>query len=182
MQLLINMNLSISSNSSTNFNGIERFRPTKVDNKLMRGASVLSPFKMRTIKNNGVTQIIDLRNSAYIERPLEKLMCRLFGIKYVNYKFSHRKTDIPNKEFFERINNAITGNQGKTYVHCQYGRHRTGLAVAVYEKAHTKKTNAEIIQNMINNGYCEIISEGKTQKEKKYINQFKQMWDSFFKS
>ena len=32
------------------FNGIERFKPTVVDNKLMRGCSVTSPLKIRQMK------------------------------------------------------------------------------------------------------------------------------------
>ena len=65
-------------------------------------------------------------------------------------------------------------------MHCQYGHHRTGLAVAIYEKLHTKKDNSEIIKNMIDNGYTEIMSKGETKKEKKYINQYNQMMDMYF--
>ena len=133
------------------------------------------------MKKEGITQIIDLRNSAHFESPLEKLFCKMFGIKYVNYKFSHRQTDIPQGDFFAKINDTILTNNGTTYMHCQYGKHRTGLAVAIYEKQHTPKSNAEIFQNMIDNGYTEITSEGKTPKEKKYLNLYHQMIDKYFK-
>ena len=152
----------------------------KVDNKLLRGSSVTSPLKVRKMKKEGITQIIDLRNSAHFESPLEKMFCKLFGIKYVNFKFSHRLNDMPNQDFFEKINESILSNEGKTYMHCQYGHHRTGLAVAIYEKLHTKKNNSEIIKNMIDNGYTEIASEGKTNKEKKYIGLFEQMVKRYF--
>ena len=162
------------------FNGIERFKPTVVDNKLMRGCSVTSPLKIRQMKKEGITQVIDLRNSAHIESPLEKMFCKMFGIKYVNHRFSHRQNNIPNDKFFKEINESILSNEGKTYMHCQYGHHRTGLAVAIYEKLNTKKDNSEIIKNMIDNGYTEIMSKGETKKEKKYINQYNQMMDMYF--
>lgn len=175
----MNMNTSLSCNTPS-FSGIEKFNPIKVDGKLLRGSCVTSPFKVRKMKKEGVTQIIDLRNSAHFESPLEKIFCKMFGIKYVNYKFSHRLNEIPNQDFFEKINENILSNEGKTYMHCQYGHHRTGLAVAIYEKLHTKKDNSEIVKNMIDNGYTEIMSKGKTKKEKKYINQYNQMMDMYF--
>lgn len=179
MFFLTDMNTSLSCNQPS-FNGIEKFLQTKVDDKLLRGSCVTSPLKVRKMKKEGITQIIDLRNSAHFESPLEKLFCKIFGIKYVNYRFSHRLNDIPDQDFFKKVNESILSNEGKTYMHCEYGRHRTGLAVAIYEKLHTQKDNSEIIKNMIDNGYTEIMSKGETKKEKKYINQYNQMMDMYF--
>jgi len=155
-------------------------KPFIVDEKLVRGASILSPFKIKKAKEKGVTQIIDLRNSAKISGCVEKLLCNMFGIKYQNYKFPHRQKHLPSKDFFEEINKTIVNNEGKTYVHCQYGHHRTGLAVAIYEKLHSVKSESEIVENMICNGYRELISSKKTQKEKKYLQLYNQMIDVYF--
>lgn len=171
---------TLLSNNNPTFYGIEKFSATKVDNKLLRGSCITSPLKIRKMKDKGITQIIDLRNSAHFESQLEKFFCKMFGIKYVNLKFSHRQNNIPNHDFFEKINENILSNKGKTYIHCQYGHHRTGLAVAIYEKLHTKKDNTQIIKDMINNGYTEIASNGTTKKEKKYIHQYNQMMDMYF--
>ena len=171
------MNVTPVKTNSTSFG---RFNPVRVDSRLLRGASVTSPLKLMEMKKNGVTQIIDLRNSSRVESPIEKFLCKILGIKYLNYRFSHRQNTIPNGDFFEKINNSILSNEGNTYIHCQYGRHRTGLAVAVYEKSHTSKTVPEIRQNMIENGYTEIITEGKSKKEQKYINLYDQMSDRYF--
>ena len=173
------MDYNITSTSPTNFYGLCK-KPVIVDNKLMRGCAISSPFKLKKMKEEGITQIIDLRNSARIESPFEKLMCNLLGIKYQHCNFSHRLNELPSNDFFETINKLIISNKGKSYVQCEYGKHRTGLVVAIYEKLHTQNRDKKIIENLINNGYKEITKEGKTNKEKKYIGLYQQMMDRYF--
>lgn len=174
------MNSYLYQNQLTIFSGMPRMRKTKVDEKLFRGGAVTSPMTLYRMKKTGITQIIDLRNSAFLKSSLENIMCKMLGIKYLHMNFPHRRKTLPQNDFFERINNSIEKNTGKTYLHCEYGKHRTGLAVAIYEKFHTSKTKEEITQNMINNGYDEIISHGKTKKEQKYINLYQQMINRYF--
>lgn len=160
------------------FTGLSKFQ-IKVDEKLIRGRAVTHPYRLYKMKQEGITQIIDLRNSSYIERPLERLFCKIFNIKYVNYKYPHRLNYIPNKQFFEKVNNTILSNTEKTYIHCQYGKRRTGICVAVYEKEHTNKTNVEIINNLINFGYKELKNKQKTSKVKKLQEIFDDFMDKY---
>ena len=123
------MNININDN----YYSFQALKPVKVNDKLIRGGATISPRKIKKMKKEGVTQIIDLRNSALFERPIEKLLCRIFGIKYINYKFSHRAKNIPGGDFFEKINQAIINNQGTTYLHCEYGKHNDRDFLSIYK-------------------------------------------------
>lgn len=153
------------------FTGLAKFQK-QVDEKLIRGKAVSCPWRLYKMKQHGITQVIDLRNSSLIERPIEKFFCKLFGIKYINYKYPHRLNNIPEKSFFDRVNDTIRTNIGKTYIHCQYGKRRTGMCVAIYQKEFTTKSNHEIIEEMLEMGYKELRHEQSNRKKKKYIKIF----------
>ena len=117
------------------------FLPTKiqqVDDKLYRGNAIFSPIKAYRIKMKGVTQVIDLRGKDNIFvngfKFLEKLYCKWFNIDYVQMGFSLVNNEIPNIDYFKSLIMQID-NGKSTYLHCHYGRHRTGFAVAMYQKA-----------------------------------------------
>lgn len=168
------MNTNLSNN--INFTGLPKFQ-IKVDDRLIRGRAVTCPYRLYKMKQEGITQVIDLRNSSYLERPLERLFCKLLGIKYKNEKYPHRLNILPEHNFFENINQAILKNDGKTYIHCQYGKRRTGICTAIYEKYHTTKSKDEIISNMLNLGYKELLVDKVTYKTKKLQSIF----DDFLK-
>ncbi len=141
-----------------------------VDNRLMRGRAVFNPITIWELKKNGINQVIDLRNSAFVQSSIEHLFCRLFKINYKNYKYPHRMQELPNEDFFQRINNDIISNKGKTYIHCQHDKRRTGISVAIYEKDYTNKSKKEILANLINIGYQELKTTIETPKIKKLRN------------
>lgn len=170
----------MDTNIRNHYYSFQALRTVKVDDRLIRGNAISTYWEIKKIKQAGVTQIIDLRNTSFICRPIEKLLCKIFGIKYINHRFSHRATTIPNRDYFKKINQDIINNKGKTYIHCEYGKHRTGIVIAIYEKLHSKKSITEIIKEMINNGYDDIIKKGKSKKEQKYIRLYKQMIDQYF--
>ena len=111
----------------------------------------------------GVTQVIDLRNTSFFARPIEKLLCKILGIKYINHRYAHSSTALPSADFFESVNKSIIENNGKTYIHCMKGKRRTGMCVAVYEKKNSSKPSKEIIDNMVNLGFWEF-DKNKTPK------------------
>jgi len=140
--------------------------PVKVDERLLRGCAVTNPYKIYKLKKQGVTQIIDLRNTSF-ERPFERFFCRLFGIKYSNHKYSHRLVTIPEHDFFQKINDEIIKNKGQTYIHCQYGKRRTSICTAVYEKFHTNKSDDEILNNLFKLGFMEFEQNPDSYKIKR---------------
>jgi len=162
--------MQINYNNQT-FTGLAKFQK-QVDEKLIRGKAVSCPWRLYKMKQDGITQIIDLRNSSLIERPIEKFFCKLFGIKYINYKYPHRLNNIPEKSFFDKVNNSINSNNGKTYIHCQYGKRRTGMCVAIYEKKFSSKSNHEIIEEMLELGYKELKLKNSSRKKRKYLKIF----------
>lgn len=140
-----------------------------VSPKLLRGKAVLNPYTLYQMRQSGINQIIDLRNSSVIKGFFEKLFCRVLGIKYFNCRYPHRLNTLPGFEFFENINKLICQNAGKTYIHCQYGKRRTGIAVAVYEKECLHKPKLEILTNLYNLGFNDLLYCKKTSKRQKYL-------------
>ena len=151
-----------------------------VDNRLIRGKAVTSPLRLYKMKKEGINQVIDLRNTSYVAKPLEKVFCKMLGIKYQNYKYPHRLDELPSPDFFLTVNNSIIKNDGKTYIHCQYGKRRTGICVALYEKYFTKKSINQIISDMINIGFQDIFNNPKSPRSKKYYNIIKQFLNTYF--
>jgi protein tyrosine/serine phosphatase len=76
----------------------------------------------------GVDTVIDLRNDA---EEWSKTEAEAAGMKYVNISMSGWKypKDSDVTRFMEVMNEPSTGT---VYVHCKAGKHRTGLAGAVY--------------------------------------------------
>lgn len=82
---------------------------------------------MKLLKEEGVTQIIDLRHRFSLLTQLkERLFCLLYGIKYIKRPITiHKK--LPGKKFFHDLADTIYANKGKTYIHCVGGLHRTNF-------------------------------------------------------
>ena len=140
-----------------------------VDNRLIRGKAVTSPLRLYKMKKEGINQVIDLRNTSYVAKPLEKVFCKMLGIKYQNYKYPHRLDELPSPDFFLTVNNSIIKNDGKTYIHC----------VALYEKYFTKKSINQIISDMINIGFQDIFNKPQSPRSKKYYNIIKQFLNTY---
>ena len=141
---------------------------TQVSPQLVRGKAIHCPYMIYKMKQNGVNQIIDLRNSAFFQSRLEKFYCKLFGIKYYNFKYSYRLYNLPEHDFFEKINNTIINNDGQTYIHCQHGKRRTGICVAVYQKECLKKTYEEIFADLFNFGFRDMLTK-KSQAKRNHL-------------
>lgn len=80
----------------------------------------------------GINTVIDLRNDP---KDYEKPAVEKLGMKYINIAMSDKDYPETSKieEFLKLVNDPATG---KFYVHCAGGRHRTGVAGAVYRFNH----------------------------------------------
>ena len=132
------------------------FTIRKVDKRLYTGKPLLSPFVAGQIKQMGVTQVIDLRSHEFWKRLYERTLCRLLGIKYVNFKVPKNADEIPSAETFNKINNLITSNPGVSYLHCKFGQHRTGMCVAAYEKEVLKENPLNIYVSLANRFFNDV--------------------------
>ncbi len=176
------MNVSRPENYSLqNFCALPKWQSI-VDDRLVRGPRVSCPWRLYEMKQEGINQIIDLRNCSYFKRPMEKFFCKLLGIKYVNYRYSHKDVNLPSHDFFVRVNNTILENDGKTYIHCMKGKRRTGMCVAFYEKFHTEKSDAEIVGNMLDKGFQDIYGPYKSKKIVRMRNIYGKFVEKYFPS
>ena len=111
----------------------------RVDNYLIRGGAP-SVRNLIALKKEGVNQIYDFRHSN--KRGLkfiEAIVAKLLGMDYRRRKFSFFTNQGPKLADFEEVAAAIKQNGkkgGKTLLHCNSGRHRTGQMVAFYELTH----------------------------------------------
>ncbi|MDI1242071.1 MAG: tyrosine-protein phosphatase [bacterium] len=98
----------------------------QMDEKLYRGAQPTRE-AYKALKELGINTVIDLRNDseAYSKTTVESL-----GMKYVNIPMTGWSTkDESVAEFLKVVNDPASG---KVYLHCAAGKHRTGLAGAIY--------------------------------------------------
>jgi protein tyrosine/serine phosphatase len=80
------------------------------------------------LKNLGVTTVIDLRDDP---TDYEKPAVEALGMRYFNIPMSDSSYPKPESiaEFLKLINDPANG---KIFVHCKGGKHRTGVTGAVY--------------------------------------------------
>ena len=149
--------------------------PTKIipaGENLYRGNAVFSPVKALRLKKKGITQVIDLRQGngflVSFMRNLEQLYCKVLKIKYVNMGFDgYEQGAIPDMDFFEKINKLIDNGEN-TYVHCYYGKHRTGHVLAMHQKA--KGVDEKIIlDQLMSIGWK---TEGQKQNLKRFLDKY----------
>ena len=148
-----------------------------VDNKLYRGRSISCPYRLYTLKQNGITQIVDLRNNFSVRKVMEKMFCKILGIKYINQRYPHRLNNLPSKDFLKETCDIISKNEQNTYLQCLKGKRRTGIVTAFYEKFYTKKSDEEILDNLCKKGFNEININ--TKKGKKYLNILTEFIDTY---
>jgi protein tyrosine/serine phosphatase len=99
----------------------------RMDDRFYRGAQPKER-DYKTLAELGVKTIIDLRDDP---KSYGKKAAEAVGIRYINIPMSDKK--YPDKEdiskFLQVVNDSSTG---RFFVHCAGGRHRTGVAGAVY--------------------------------------------------
>lgn len=83
----------------------------------------------------GVTKVVDLRREGLGDRRAERAAARALGLEYVEYPFFGvfgARTD-----FLDALLSELGATDGGAiYVHCDDGKDRTSLAVALYRVVH----------------------------------------------
>lgn len=98
----------------------------QMDERLYRGAQPTEE-DYKALKELGINTVIDLRkdSEAFSKSTVESL-----GMKYVNIPMTGWTTkDESVADFLKVMNDPASG---KVYLHCAAGKHRTGLAGAIY--------------------------------------------------
>jgi len=105
-------------------------RFAKVHDRLYRGGQP-SAEHLRLLHSLGVTKVVDLRRERLDLRRAERATARELGIEFVELPFFGVFGADP--EFLTRaIQELHTDDGGAVYVHCDNGRDRTALVVALY--------------------------------------------------
>jgi len=98
----------------------------QMDERFYRGAQPTAEHD-KALKEFGINTIIDLRKDA---EPYSKSTVESLGMKYVNIPMTGWTTkDSSVEEAMKTLNDP---ENGKVYVHCAAGKHRTGLVGAIY--------------------------------------------------
>jgi protein tyrosine/serine phosphatase len=98
----------------------------QMDERLYRGAQPAQE-DYKALKELGINTVIDLRKD---NEPFAKSTVESLGMKYVNIPMTGWTTkDESVAEFLKVVDDPANG---KIYLHCAAGKHRTGLAGAIY--------------------------------------------------
>src|ERR1043165_4155420 len=98
----------------------------KVDDHVYRSAQI-QPSEVAELKELGVNTVINLR-----ERPVkwEKEEVEAAGMTYYNIPMSSTKR--PKLDTVNYVLKLVEESKGKVLIHCNGGRPRTGLIIAIY--------------------------------------------------
>src|SRR5581483_3151985 len=133
MMLVMAFTLSITAAASARSGNQAKFPQIHIknfgqmDERFYRGAQPRAE-DFKDLAAIGIKTIIDLRDDP---TDYEKTAAESAGLHYVNIPMSD--TRYPKEEQIQQfLKLATDSNTGAFYVHCAGGRHRTGVAGAVY--------------------------------------------------
>src|SRR5260221_11054219 len=104
----------------------------KVNDNLYRGGAP-SIKDILYLKNIGISKIVSLDEASgkRIDRA-----AKMLGIKHIMLPIDIAKKSTLLRFISRDITDILSDNGSKTFVHCQWGRDRTGLAIALYRCEH----------------------------------------------
>jgi len=118
---------SAQDQSAKQFSDIKIKNFGQMDKRFYRGAQPKAE-DFKSLAALGIKTVIDLRDTP---ADYEKAAVEALGMRYVNIPMSDSKLPKPGQiELFLKL--ASDSETGPFYVHCIGGRHRTGIAGAVY--------------------------------------------------
>jgi hypothetical protein len=150
---------------------IERFR--KVIDGLFRG-SAPTPHDVLLLKqNHDINKIISLDQDAgnKIART-----CKMLGIEHVMIPLDATKISLM-KLFHHDIKKLLLDN-GPTFVHCHFGKDRTGLLIAIFKIKYMGISNEDALKDAQSLGFGLNVSKNWRDLYKKLILETKSKKDS----
>jgi protein tyrosine/serine phosphatase len=127
---------------TTGADGIPNFH--KVDDHVYRGAQPVGQ-GWKTLADLGVRTVVDLRREGEHghSTKAEARAVEAAGMHYINIPLGGMGA--PPDADIRRIL-TISGSKEPVFVHCHYGKDRTGTAVACYRISHDNWSNARALQ------------------------------------
>ena len=121
---------------------ITRFRA--VNEHVYRGGQP-TPEELRQLAKFGIKTVIDLRGPGE-ERNAEKRLVEELGMRYINLPMKGLQT--PSDEIVHRALELLGtgGSEGwPVFVHCKYGKDRTGVVIACYRITNDRWPNEKAL-------------------------------------
>ncbi len=128
----------------------------RVINKKLLASGRLSWGELRSLKDENVGQIIDLRTSGtFFHQIKEILACHVFGIKRTHLPILLYK-NFPDKDTFVWVKKLIDKCPNRTLIHCNSGLHRTNLFCEAVQLLGREKSIEEAESSLIKNGFFKL--------------------------
>lgn len=132
------------------------------EGRIYRGGQPLGD-DYKYLKEQGIKTIIDLSDDKMYESEKERAEAN--GFKYIHIPIydSHAT---PDDQTVNKIIEAMKDeSNGKMFIHCQAGKHRTGAMVAIYKMMHENMSYKDAVEEMKKYGFdppeVERTKEGK---------------------
>jgi tyrosine-protein phosphatase SIW14 len=123
----------------------------KISDSLFRGAQP-DVSRLDELKKLGVTAIVDLRSESPRTREREQIQAEALGMHFLSIPVDgfSAPTSLQLAEFFALVREIP---QQRIFVHCEYGRDRTGVFVASYRIAFEHWTADQAMSEMLAFGF-----------------------------
>ncbi len=164
--ILVAAGLSFGQTSNTSFSNIKIKNFGQMNERFYRGSQPKES-DYKDLATLGIKTLIDLRDDP---EPSEKRDAEALGMRYVNIPMSDK--EYPHADqiaaFLKLVDEPATG---KFYVHCAGGRHRTGVAGAVYRFTHDHWNYDQVYAEMKTYDFYTRFGHGAM---KQYVQDY---WD-----
>jgi protein tyrosine/serine phosphatase len=123
----------------------------KISDSLFRGAQP-DIAHLDELKKLGVTTIVDLRSEASDTRERERIQAESLGLHFISIPVGgfSAPTAMQLAEFFSLLRETPLQ---KIFVHCEYGRDRTGVFIAAYRIAFDHWSSDQAMSEMLVFGF-----------------------------
>lgn len=152
------------------FSNIQNFG--EIDCNIFRGSEPKDDDDYNLLKYRyGIKTVLDLRDDPNLD-VINEIKNRI-NFNYINIELSDKHPPTQGQEDVI-IKTLFDNSLYPIFIHCVGGRHRTGIAVALYRKIGYKWTFEEIYKEMLKYGFYTIFGH---RSLKKYIHQFVKEYD-----
>lgn len=140
----------------------------------------------KLVREEGVDLVIDVRSNRRLISKFEEAICKILHLKRVSIPTSLGK-EKSSIDTFEKAADLILDNKnGKTFIHCRHGKHRSVMVAAIAQiKAGKIKTAGDLTEFLKEYNYFQINKQGffskifSSKKRQKKINNLRKMKDLF---
>lgn len=139
-----------------NFRGLQDIRNYKrIDELVARGGQPQSIQELQELKNDGVGLVINFRT---LHNPrinfVEQEEVKKLGMKYISMPLASKRGPSDEDLFvFSKITDRVHETKTKTFIHCAWGKDRTGIMSAFYKLKYGLDNLTNCVSEMLAMGH-----------------------------